>query len=60
MRTTCTKHTKTKLVFFCPACRGGARSAKKAEASRENGKLGGRHKAEAVKIKRKPKLPGNK
>jgi hypothetical protein len=31
-----------KLVCFCPACRGSIRSKRKARASRENGKLGGR------------------
>lgn len=30
------------LVCFCPACRGAARSKRKAEASRRNGVLGGR------------------
>jgi hypothetical protein len=33
---------KLVVVKYCPACRGGARSHKKAEAARENGKLGGR------------------
>ena len=32
------------LVCFCPACRGSARSARKARTSRNNGKLGGRPK----------------
>jgi hypothetical protein len=37
----CKKHN-IPLVCFCPACRGEARSAKKAQSSRDNGKLGGR------------------
>lgn len=41
MRSTCAKH-RIKLVSFCPACRGGAVSKKKAASSRKNGKLGGR------------------
>jgi len=32
------------LVCYCPACRGEAKSKRKAKASRENGKLGGRPK----------------
>jgi len=30
------------LVCYCPACRGAVTSKRKAEASRQNGKLGGR------------------
>jgi hypothetical protein len=30
------------LVCFCPACRGSARSPRKARTSRRNGKFGGR------------------
>jgi hypothetical protein len=30
------------LICYCPACRGSVRSKRKAKASRENGKLGGR------------------
>ena len=30
------------LVCYCPACRGSARSERKARSSRENGRLGGR------------------
>lgn len=30
------------LICYCPACRGSVRSRRKAEASRENGRLGGR------------------
>ena len=30
------------LVCYCPACRGSAKSKRKAAASRKNGKLGGR------------------
>jgi hypothetical protein len=37
----CTQH-KISLVIFCPACRGSRSSERKASASRENGKLGGR------------------
>lgn len=29
-------------MTFCPACRGSATSDRKIQASRENGKLGGR------------------
>lgn len=36
-----------KLVKYCPACRGGARSKKKAAAVRENGKRGGRPRKNA-------------
>jgi hypothetical protein len=39
------------LVCYCPACRGGARSKLKAEAARENGKLGGRPKGSGKKQK---------
>jgi len=35
------------LVCFCPACRGSVRSRRKAEASRRNGRLGGRPKKKA-------------
>jgi hypothetical protein len=31
-----------RLISYCPACLGSSRSKRKAEASRENGKLGGR------------------
>jgi hypothetical protein len=37
------------LVCYCPACRGSARSERKAESSRENGKLGGRPPKKAKK-----------
>ncbi len=30
------------LVCYCPACRGSAKSKRKAASSRENGKKGGR------------------
>jgi len=30
------------LVCYCPACRGSAKSKRKAVSSRENGKKGGR------------------
>jgi hypothetical protein len=33
---------RVKLVCFCPACRGAARSKRKAQASRQNGLKGGR------------------
>jgi hypothetical protein len=39
----CPKH-RIPLVCYCPACRGEAKSRRKAAASRENGKLGGRPK----------------
>jgi hypothetical protein len=32
------------LIAFCPACRGSATSERKSQASKENGKLGGRPK----------------
>ena len=41
MRLTCKVHGVS-LVCYCPACRGSVRSKHKAEASRENGKQGGR------------------
>jgi hypothetical protein len=41
------------LICYCPACRGSATSKSKAQASRENGKLGGRPKGS--KSKPKPK-----
>jgi hypothetical protein len=31
-------------MTFCPACRGSATSERKSQASKENGKLGGRPK----------------
>jgi hypothetical protein len=30
------------LICYCPTCRASVRSERKAEASRQNGKLGGR------------------
>ena len=33
------------LVCYCPVCRGSVTSKKKAKASRDNGKLGGRPKS---------------
>ncbi len=41
------------LVCYCPACRGSAKSKRKAATSRENGKLGGRPR-EKVPAKEKP------
>jgi hypothetical protein len=41
------------LIRYCPACRGSAKSKRKAEASRENGKLGGRPKGSKNKPKSK-------
>lgn len=35
------------LVCFCPACRGSAHSERKARASRQNGRKGGRPKMRA-------------
>jgi hypothetical protein len=40
----CKIHPKTKLIRFCPKCRGATVSDKKAESSRRNGLLGGRPK----------------
>ena len=37
------------LICYCPACRGAAKSERKAESSRENGKLGGRPPKKAKK-----------
>lgn len=44
----CPVHPSVKLVVYCPACRGAVRSERKAEASRANGKRGGRPKRAAV------------
>jgi hypothetical protein len=41
------------LVCYCPACRGSAKSKRKAAASRNNGKLGGRPRKKAQQ-KEKP------
>jgi hypothetical protein len=43
MRPKCKIHG-VPLVCFCPACRGSVRNRRKAEASRQNGHLGGRPK----------------
>jgi hypothetical protein len=43
MRLKCKVHGVS-LVCYCPVCRGSVRSKHKAEASRQNGKLGGRPK----------------
>jgi len=40
-----------KLVSFCPACLGAARSKRKAEAARLNGQKGGRPKGSGKKRK---------
>ena len=42
------------LVCYCPACRGAAKSTRKAKSSRENGKLGGRPKGSKTQGKAKP------
>jgi hypothetical protein len=39
------------MICYCPACRGSATSKRKARASRENGKLGGRPKGSKNKTK---------
>jgi hypothetical protein len=46
----CAKHPDTSQVTitFCPACRGSKTSEKKAAAARENGKKGGKKKADAM------------
>jgi hypothetical protein len=43
---------KIDLVCFCPACRGAARSKRKAESSRANGFLGGRPPGKRKKSKK--------
>ena len=42
------------LVCYCPACRGEVKSKRKAAASRENGRLGGRPKGSKASRKAKP------
>lgn len=42
------------MVCYCPVCRGGATSKRKATTSRINGKLGGRPKGSKNKPKPKP------
>lgn len=42
-----------RLICFCPACRGAVTSRRKARASRENGKLGGRPKGSGKKRRAK-------
>lgn len=44
---------KIPLVCYCPACRGEKKSKRKAAASRENGKMGGRPKKKSP-AKEKP------
>jgi hypothetical protein len=41
------------MICYCPACRGAVSSKRKAAASRENGKLGGRPKGSKNKRKAK-------
>jgi len=45
----CSTHKKTRLVKFCPSCRGSINSKRKIQAARENGRLGGRPRAKATK-----------
>jgi hypothetical protein len=52
-RTTCATHPNVRLI--CPACVGAVTSAAKADASRKNGKLGGRPKGST---KKPPSTPG--
>lgn len=44
----CKLHKQTKLITYCPACRGAkgglVKSLKKTKAARKSGKLGGRPK----------------
>lgn len=42
---------KVELICFCPACRGSARTKRKAQSSRRNGKLGGRPKGSGKGMK---------
>jgi len=39
---------KIDMVCYCPACRGSARSGRKAESSRLNGLKGGRPKSKTA------------
>jgi hypothetical protein len=41
------------MICYCPACRGSVTSKAKKNASRENGKLGGRPKGSKNKTKYK-------
>jgi hypothetical protein len=45
----CKIHRDVQLVCYCPACRGEATSKRKAQAARENGKLGGRPRNKQTK-----------
>ncbi len=49
---------KVELVCYCPVCRGSVTSERKAAASRDNGKLGGRPKGSKNKRKAKPQQIG--
>jgi hypothetical protein len=51
MNLRCPVHN-VKLICFCPACRGGIKTERKARSSRQNGKLGGRPKGSTKNRKR--------
>lgn len=55
----CSIH-KVPLVCYCPVCRGSAKTKRKAAASRENGRLGGRPKGSKDKRKRKTANQGRR
>jgi hypothetical protein len=42
MKAHCKIHPDVELICFCPACGGAAKSERKAQAARANGKRGGR------------------
>jgi hypothetical protein len=47
------------MICYCPACRGSVTSKAKRNASRENGKLGGRPKGSKNKEKSKTESEPN-